>query len=249
MTKATPLPTESIDQLAEQASGVNENVALPGVNENAEQFADDEGSVITFRNFEEEMKHPGVWESDQARRDHRKRIEASDSKKPLLMAIKGQIYDMSQSRTFYGPGGPYALFAEKDASIALAKMSFEDKDLTGDISGLSQFELEALQDGEYKFMSKYSKVGSIKSTAPATEGESTRRYRGDVGSDLQLERNIMIDQVSEFRVHQTPPSWRVLTSEELRHQVQFISIIRTRKHNLNTAEKWVNCMAQAPPCM
>ncbi|XP_048431926.1 uncharacterized protein LOC125473317 [Pyrus x bretschneideri] len=55
----------------------------------------------------------------------------------------------------------------------LAKMSFEDKDLTGDILGLGPFELEALQDWEYKFMSKYVKVGSIKSTALGTEGEST----------------------------------------------------------------------------
>ncbi|CAH2064790.1 unnamed protein product [Thlaspi arvense] len=90
-----------------------------------------------------------------------KQYDGSDSKKPLLMAIKGQIYDVSQSRMFYGPGGPYALFAGKDASRALAKMSFEDNDLTGDISGLGPFELEALQDWEYKFMSKYVKVGTI----------------------------------------------------------------------------------------
>ena len=77
------------------------------------------------------------------------------------MAIKGQIYDVSQSRMFYGPGGPYALFAGKDASRALAKMSFEETDLTGDISGLGPFELDALQDWEYKFMSKYVKVGTI----------------------------------------------------------------------------------------
>uniref|UniRef100_A0A1J3CEZ3 Membrane steroid-binding protein 2 n=1 Tax=Noccaea caerulescens TaxID=107243 RepID=A0A1J3CEZ3_NOCCA len=93
--------------------------------------------------------------------DELKQYDGSDSKKPLLMAIKGQIYDVSQSRMFYGPGGPYALFAGKDASRALAKMSFEDSDLTGDISGLGPFELEALQDWEYKFMSKYVKVGTI----------------------------------------------------------------------------------------
>ncbi|KAK9724584.1 hypothetical protein RND81_05G084500 [Saponaria officinalis] len=98
--------------------------------------------------------------------DELKQYDGSDKKKPLLMAIKGQIYDVSQSRMFYGPGGPYALFAGKDASRALAKMSFEDKDLTGDISGLGPFELEALQDWEYKFMSKYVKVGTIKKDAP-----------------------------------------------------------------------------------
>ncbi|WOK98910.1 membrane steroid-binding protein 1-like [Canna indica] len=96
--------------------------------------------------------------------------DGSDPNKPLLMAIKGQIYDVTQSRMFYGPGGPYALFAGKDASRALAKMSFELTDLTGDISDLGPFELEALQDWEYKFMSKYVKVGTIKKSIPVSEG-------------------------------------------------------------------------------
>ena len=102
-----------------------------------------------------------------------KAYDGTDPEKPLLMAIKAQIYDVSQSRMFYGPGGPYALFAGKDASRALAKMSFEEKDLTGDISGLGPFELEALQDWEYKFMGKYVKVGTVTKTVPVTEPEST----------------------------------------------------------------------------
>ncbi|KAH9294849.1 hypothetical protein KI387_038437 [Taxus chinensis] len=116
-----------------------------------------------------------------------KAYDGTDPKKPLLMAIKGQIYDVSQSRSIADPcdagfgysfqsnfrfgvmngyissrSGPYALFAGKDASRALAKMSFEDKDLTGDLEGLGAFELDALQDWEYKFMGKYVKVGQIK---------------------------------------------------------------------------------------
>ncbi|XP_074291263.1 membrane steroid-binding protein 2 [Silene latifolia] len=115
------------------------------------------------RSFEEQMEPlPPPVQLGEITEDELKQYDGSDSKKPLLMAIKGQIYDVSQSRMFYGPGGPYALFAGKDASRALAKMSFEDKDLTGDISGLGPFELEALQDWEYKFMSKYVKVGTIK---------------------------------------------------------------------------------------
>ncbi|GFP84791.1 membrane steroid-binding protein 1 [Phtheirospermum japonicum] len=101
-----------------------------------------------------------------------KQYDGSDPQKPLLMAIKGQIYDVTQSRMFYGPGGPYALFAGKDASRALAKMSFEDKDLNGDLTGLGVFELEALQDWEYKFMGKYVKVGTVKTTVPVTDGPS-----------------------------------------------------------------------------
>ena len=64
-------------------------------------------------------------------------------------------------RIFYGPGGPYALFAGKDASRALAKMSFEEQDLTGNIEGLGANELDALQDWEWKFVSKYVKVGQL----------------------------------------------------------------------------------------
>ncbi|KAH7571412.1 hypothetical protein JRO89_XS04G0045800 [Xanthoceras sorbifolium] len=87
--------------------------------------------------------------------------DGSDPKKPLLMAIKGQIYDVSRSRMFYGPGGPYAMFAGRDASRALALMSFDPQDLTGNTEGLSESELEVLQDWELKFMEKYVKVGQL----------------------------------------------------------------------------------------
>jgi membrane-associated progesterone receptor component len=73
-------------------------------------------------------------------------------------------------RMFYGPGGAYALFAGKDASRALAKMSFEQQDLNGDISDLTPMELSSLNDWEYKFTSKYVKVGSVRRDAPAEEG-------------------------------------------------------------------------------
>ncbi|KAF6989271.1 hypothetical protein CFC21_006617 [Triticum aestivum] len=119
-----------------------------------------------------------------------RQYDGSDPKKPLLMAIKGQIYDVTQSRMFYGPGGPYALFAGKDASRALAKMSFEPQDLNGDTSGLGPFELDALQDWEYKFMSKYVKVGTIKK-APATEHKPR-----EVSSEEVKEKEATADAVS-----------------------------------------------------
>ncbi|KAF9617587.1 hypothetical protein IFM89_037399, partial [Coptis chinensis] len=103
-----------------------------------------------------------------------KAYDGSDPKKPLLMAIRGQIYDVTQSRMFYGPGGPYALFSAKDASRALAKMSFEEEDLIGDITGLGPFELEALQDWEYKFMTRYVKVGTIKKIVPVDNAPLSR---------------------------------------------------------------------------
>lgn len=144
-------------------------------------------STATMRSFEEPMEPlPPPVQVGEISEEELKQYDGSDSKKPLLMAIKGQIYDVSQSRMFYGPGGPYALFAGKDASRALAKMSFEQQDLTGDISGLGPFELDALQDWEYKFMSKYVKVGTVKKndndassspSEPASEATTTSTDR------------------------------------------------------------------------
>ncbi|KAL3630602.1 Membrane steroid-binding protein 1 [Castilleja foliolosa] len=129
--------------------------------------------------FEEKMEPlPPPVQVGQISDVELKEYNGSDPKKPLLMAIKAQIYDVSQSRMFYGPGGPYALFAGKDASRALAKMSFEEKDLNGDLTGLGVFELEALQDWEYKFMGKYVKVGTVKSTVQVSEGQATEAAIG-----------------------------------------------------------------------
>ena len=90
-------------------------------------------------------------------------------------------------RKLYGPGGPYALFAGNDASRALAKMSFDDKDLTGNISGLGPSELEALQDWEHKFMTKYAKVGTVKKTSLVTDESSTIESAEAAGRDGQSE--------------------------------------------------------------
>ncbi|KAK9103353.1 hypothetical protein Sjap_020607 [Stephania japonica] len=142
------------------------------------------------RDYEEEAEPlPPPVQLGEITEEELKVYDGSDPKKPLLMAIKAQIYDVSQSRMFYGPGGPYALFAGKDASRALAKMSFEEKDLTGDITGLGPFELDALQDWEYKFMSKYVKVGTVKKTVPVTDGsapgESSEAANGDAAKPAE----------------------------------------------------------------
>ncbi|CAN4101539.1 unnamed protein product [Withania somnifera] len=158
----------------------------------------DYGHHQRSRDFEEQTQAlPPPVQLGEITEQELKEYDGSDPNKPLLMAIKGQIYDVSQSRMFYGPGGPYALFAGKDASRALAKLSFEEKDLTGDISGLGAFELEALQDWEFKFMSKYVKVGTVKQAVPvndeqandgsveATDGEA-KPAEGDASESAKL---------------------------------------------------------------
>lgn len=42
----------------------------------------------------------------------------------ILLAINGQVFDVSSGRNFYGPNGPYGNFAGRDASRGMAKQSF-----------------------------------------------------------------------------------------------------------------------------
>lgn len=90
-----------------------------------------------------------------------KAFDGSDASKPIYVAIKGRIFDVSAGKSFYGPGGPYCMFAGKDASRALAKMSKNEEDVLASLDGLSDKELGVLADWEKKFEAKYPIVGRV----------------------------------------------------------------------------------------
>ncbi|XP_010268521.1 PREDICTED: probable steroid-binding protein 3 [Nelumbo nucifera] len=90
-----------------------------------------------------------------------KQFNGSDSSKPIYVAIKGRVFDVSTGKNFYGPGGSYCMFAGKDASRALAKMSKNEEDICASLDGLSEKEMGVLNDWEKKFEAKYPVVGSV----------------------------------------------------------------------------------------
>lgn len=61
------------------------------------------------------------------------------------------------------------MFVGKDASRALALLSFKPEDINGNLEGLNEEELVILQDWEYKFMEKYVKVGELVSEEALNE--------------------------------------------------------------------------------
>ncbi|XP_059460939.1 probable steroid-binding protein 3 [Corylus avellana] len=87
----------------------------------------------------------------------------TDPSKPIYVAVKGRIFDVTNGKSFYGPGGAYALFAGKDSSRALAKMSKNDEDVSPSLDGLSEKEIGVLDDWEKKFEAKYPVVGRVAS--------------------------------------------------------------------------------------
>ncbi len=90
--------------------------------------------------------------------------DGSDPSKPLLVAIRGWVYDVGRGRDFYGPGGPYGMFAGKDCTRALAKVAFDPELFTGDLDGLDPDELEKLAEWIEMFEAKYRRVGRLLSS-------------------------------------------------------------------------------------
>lgn len=87
--------------------------------------------------------------------------DGSDPSKPLLVAIRGYVYDVGRGRDFYGPGGPYGMFAGKDCTRALAKVAFDAELFTGDLEGLTVDEIDKLEEWIEMFEGKYRRVGRL----------------------------------------------------------------------------------------
>lgn len=54
--------------------------------------------------------------------------------RPVYLALAGTVFDVTGGKDFYGPGGPYEVFAGRECGVALAKMSFDDEHLD-DVTG------------------------------------------------------------------------------------------------------------------
>lgn len=98
---------------------------------------------------------------------------------PVYLAVRGRVFDVSAGRNFYGPGGPYANFAGRDASRGLACGSFDEEMLTKDLDGpldtlsdLGAEEMEALRGWEERFSEKYLVVGKL---VPVGEEEEEQK--------------------------------------------------------------------------
>jgi membrane-associated progesterone receptor component len=84
----------------------------------------------------------------------------NNKEKRIYLCCKQIVYDVTQGRDFYGPDGPYANFAGRDASRALALMSLKLEDCVNpSLADLTDEQEQTLNDWEKKFKSKYRIVG------------------------------------------------------------------------------------------
>ncbi len=126
--------------------------------------SEDEGEKTTPAAGKETRSEDG---GTTQRAVHRSELAAATGENggALYIAVKDPyasritVFDVSSGASFYGPGGPYHLFAGKDATHGLAKSSTKEDMVTGDISNLTQMEKDTHMQWYAKYTSKYPQVG------------------------------------------------------------------------------------------
>ncbi|KAF9444174.1 cytochrome b5 [Macrolepiota fuliginosa MF-IS2] len=90
-----------------------------------------------------------------------KAFDGSDSSKPIYVAIKGDIFDVTHKADSYGKGKSYNIFAGKDGSRGLGKSSLKLEDAVADYSVLDEAERKVLDDWHSFFCKRYNIVGRV----------------------------------------------------------------------------------------
>lgn len=98
---------------------------------------------------------------DPFTQDELKAYDGSDLEKPVYVAIKGTVFDVSRKRDTYGPGGSYAIFAGKDGSRGLGLSSLKPEDAVPDYSTLEEKDRKVLDDWHAFFTKRYNIVGRV----------------------------------------------------------------------------------------
>ena len=142
-----------------------------------------------FDMIEEEHERDGYSDKNEYRYGHRqfsieelKRYNGKDGM-PILVALKGTVYDVTSAFAYYGPSGSYASLAGREASRAVAKLNFDERELCNDnLDDLKARERRTLEKWVEKFRNRnYPIIGilrkndSKKGVIPA-EGNSSRAY-------------------------------------------------------------------------
>ncbi|XP_061599683.1 neudesin [Cololabis saira] len=104
--------------------------------------------------------------------------DGSEEGKPIYMAVKGVVFDVTTGEEFYGKDAAYNALVGKDSTRAVAKMSLDPADLTPDTAGLSEEQLASLEsvfEGTYK--AKYPIVGYTASRILNEDGSPNQSFK------------------------------------------------------------------------
>jgi len=96
-------------------------------------------------------------------REELAKFDGSNPTLPILMSVKGKVYDVTAGKNYYGPGGGYHGFAGRDATRALLDLCFTDECLARGWEDVTEAEKKSLDDWVtfYDNEAKYPLVGEL----------------------------------------------------------------------------------------
>ena len=97
-------------------------------------------TIVTLKLVKFDTKMPAQDGKNVFTSEELKKYDGSDSSLPLLLAIKGQVFDVTKNSNMYTQGS-YGVFLGKDASYALGKSSISPQDCHADYSKLNEEEV------------------------------------------------------------------------------------------------------------
>ncbi|KAJ1633145.1 cytochrome b5-like heme/steroid binding domain-containing protein [Pavlovales sp. CCMP2436] len=92
-------------------------------------------------------------------------FDGRDPDKPILVVIRGKVFNVSAGAGFYGAHGPYNIFAGRDATWLLAKGELDlgtDAEMGKPLTVLEEQEVDGWYD---HFVFKYDLLGEVRSAA------------------------------------------------------------------------------------
>ncbi|KAG2443810.1 hypothetical protein HXX76_002153 [Chlamydomonas incerta] len=140
--------------------------------------------------------------------------DGAEASKPVYIAVKGVVYDVSASREFYGKGGPYEAFAGRECSRALAIMKVDAAECNGNLEDCTEKQLKTLDDWIAKFNTKYTVVGKAAEPGSAEEADAaTRRAAAKPGSSGKWQdEQVDMDEIRKTMMRQSPFTPGLLTT-------------------------------------
>uniref|UniRef100_A0A7C9DT78 Cytochrome b5 heme-binding domain-containing protein n=1 Tax=Opuntia streptacantha TaxID=393608 RepID=A0A7C9DT78_OPUST len=134
---------------------------MSGEDEEDETYAEETEEDETKKDEQAEQPAEEPLPDKEMTLEELKEFDGSDPSKPIYLAIKGRVYDVTVGKDFYEPGGPYHLFAGKDCSRALAKVSKIESDIVGNLDGLDERALGVLGEWEKRYKARYPLVARL----------------------------------------------------------------------------------------
>jgi predicted heme/steroid binding protein len=92
-------------------------------------------------------------------------LDGRDPDRPILVVIRGKVFNVSAGASYYGAHGPYNIFAGRDATWLLAKGELElgtEEEMGKPLTALEEQEVDGWYD---HFSFKYDLLGEVRSSA------------------------------------------------------------------------------------